>query len=92
MDEERNFLSVTIPAHPHFTETETKSSKEREYENGIIEFLSKDAMSKNQLAKQMGYKGITSKLSKTVDKMLVENKLEQVVIGSQVKFRVNDNA
>ena len=90
MDEERNFLSVTIPTHPHFTETETKSSKEREYENGIIEFLSKDAMSKNQLAKQMGYKGITSKLSKTVDKMLVENKLEQVMIGSQVKFRVND--
>ncbi len=88
MDEERNFLSVTIPVHPFFAETKNKKEKDEEYEGRIVDALGQDAMSKNQLARAMSYKGITSKLSKTVDKMIVENILEQVAVGSQVKFRV----
>ncbi len=88
MDEGRNFLSVTIPVHPYFAEPKTKNTKEHEYEIKIIDALGQDAMSKNQLSKAMGYKGITPKLSKTVDKMQAKNVLERVADGSQVKFRV----
>ena len=88
MDDERNFLSVTIPVHPYFLDDKTAPLKELEYEARVIDALGDEAMSKNQLSKKMGYKGITSKLSKTVDKLLANTTLEQVTIGSQVKFRV----
>lgn len=89
MDNERNFLSVTIPVHPYFAQNESKDTKENEYKKRIIEALGNDVMSKNHLSKVMGYKGITSKLSKTVDKMIDEKVLEQIAIGSQVKLRVS---
>lgn len=89
MDGERNFLSVTIPTHPYFANEGGSDTKDDAYTARILNALGSDALSKNQLAKKMGYKGITSKLSKTVDKMLADRILEQVAIGSQVKFRVD---
>ncbi len=91
MDKDRNFISVTIPVHPHFGGTSIKNSKELEYESRIIDALGNSTMSKNQLANAMGYKGITAKLSKTVDKLLAEKKLETLTVGSQVKLRVHKN-
>ncbi len=87
MDGARNFLSVTIPVHPHFLDEGAGNAKTEKYEKRVLEALGCAAMSKNQLASAMGYKGITSKLAKTVDKLVAENALEKVPSGSQVKFR-----
>ncbi len=87
MDGARNFLSVTIPVHPHFLDEGAGNAKTEKYERRVLEALGCAAMSKNQLASAMGYKGITSKLAKTVDKLVAENALEKVPSGSQVKFR-----
>ena len=88
MDASRNFLSVTIPVHPHFNKTSVKDKKSSNYEAKIIQALGSSAMSKNQLAGAMGYKGITAKLSRAVDKLLVENVLMQVVSDGQIKLQV----
>ena len=45
-------------------------------------------MSLNELAKAMGYKGITAKLSSAVEKMLDVGDLEKVMVGSYVKLHI----
>ena len=42
----------------------------------------------NELAKAMGYKGISAKLSSTIEKMLEIGALEKVVVGSYVKLHI----
>ncbi len=42
----------------------------------------------HELAKAMGYKGITVKMTKTVDEMLAEGVLEKVMVGTHVKYSV----
>ena len=59
MDDERSFLSVTIPIHPHFQQDE-------------------DVLSLTALAHAMGYKGISKKLSSTVERLLEQGRLERI--------------
>lgn len=42
----------------------------------------------NELAKAMGYKGISAKLSAAIEKMLEIGALERVVVGSYVKLHI----
>ena len=42
----------------------------------------------NELAKAMGYKGISAKLSSTIEKMLEIGALEKVVVGAYVKLHI----
>jgi len=42
----------------------------------------------HELAKAMGYKGITVKMTKTVDEMMAEGVLEKVMVGTHVKYSV----
>lgn len=88
MDEARNFLSVKIPVHPYFLDNDDTNKRDAAYERRIVEALGSNTMSKNQLARAMGYKGITVKLAKTVNNLLAEKLIEQVAVGSHVKFRV----
>ena len=44
--------------------------------------------SMNELAKAMGYKGISAKLSSTIEKMLEIGALEKVVVGAYVKLHI----
>ena len=39
----------------------------------------------------MGYKGISKKLSKTIETMTKIGKINKIVVGSYVKFQVNHN-
>ena len=45
-------------------------------------------LSLNELAKAMGYKGITAKLSATVEKMMEAGALEKVMVGTYVKLHI----
>ena len=89
MDTNRNYLSVTIPIHPYFIKKPEKSAKEFQYREKIISALKEKPLSKNELAKAMGYKSISAKLSAAVDEMLAEQILVRVIVGNSVKIGVS---
>lgn len=64
MDNERSFLSVTIPIHPYFLKA--SSDKDTEYREKILEQLRTSPMNRTELAKALGMKGISRKLSAAV--------------------------
>ncbi len=86
MDEERTYLSVTIPVHSYFFPK--VNEKKQAYQERILMALGKNAMSLNELSKAMGYKGITKKLSEAVEEMLKDGILKNIVVGTVVKIRV----
>lgn len=88
MDENRTYLTVTLPIHPYFTPTREISSKDAEYRERIISTLSGKKLSLNELAKAMGYKSITAKLSTTVEKLIDIGTLEKVPSGNYVKLHI----
>ena len=70
MDANRNYLSVTIPIHPYVVRKREKSAKEIQYRGKIISALKEKPLSKNELAKAIGYKSISAKLSSAVEEMI----------------------
>lgn len=84
MDEIRSYLSVTIPIHPYFLAKE--DDKDIEYRNKIKEALGDNSYSRNELAAKMGYKGITAKLSKTIDKMIKIGEIENILVEGRAKL------
>lgn len=87
MDDQRGYLSVTIPVHSYFIATDKKSDKKRAYEEKILAALKEKPLLLTELAAAMGYKGITKKLSQTVDEMIVAGKVRKVVDkGNAVKI------
>ncbi len=90
MDENRNYLSVTIPVHPYFAEEKHISEKTEAYRSRIIEALKEKPLSKNELAKTLGYKGISAKLTAEVDRMLAEKLIVKVMEGNRVKLGIEN--
>ena len=88
MDENRTYLTVTLPIHSYFLPNSKSSPKEIKYRERILAALTGRKMSLNELAKAMGYKGITAKLSSAVEKMLDVGDLEKVMVGSYVKLHI----
>lgn len=86
MDSGRTYLTVTLPVHPYFLPKVADNDKNALYQTKILEALGDKAMSKNELAQAMGYKGISAKLSQAVETMLANGTLKQVPIGSTVKI------
>ena len=76
MDDERSFLAVTIPVHPHFLPG--NDARTQAYEERILQALSDEPLSLTMLAHAMGYKGISKKLSTTVERLLAQRRLERV--------------
>ncbi|WP_165173061.1 RNA-binding domain-containing protein [Adlercreutzia sp. ZJ242] len=77
-DEQRGFLSVVIPAHPAFAPGQKAGcEKVRLYEQRILDALEKEDMTLTDLARAMGYKGISKKLSKTVEALEIRGVLER---------------
>lgn len=72
MNPERDYLSVTIPLHPYFV---ASSQKDEDYGRRILDALETGPKTLTELAKAMGYKGITAKLKKTTETMLRERQL-----------------
>ena len=64
MDEQRNYLSVTIPIHRRFLNI--RNLKELDYERKTLSALEEKPLTLTELSKKLGYKSIPAKLSKTV--------------------------
>ena len=79
MDEQRQYLSVTLKVHPYFSTKTKADSKAEEYEKKLAACLKQKSMSLSELATAMGYKGITKKMRETVDKLLTSGDLEWIV-------------
>lgn len=88
MDEERSFLSVTIPIHPYFLKA--SSDKDTEYREMILEQLRIAPMNRTELAKALGMKGISRKLSAAVEQLIAEGKVVQIVVGGGVKLAAGE--
>ncbi len=61
MDTGRTYLTVTLPVHLYFLPKVADNDKNALYQTKILEALGDKAMSKNELAQAMGYKGISAK-------------------------------
>ncbi len=90
MDENRSYLSITIPIHPYFVSKPQRSEKELQYRERIVAALKEKPLSKNELAKSLGYKSISAKLSAAVDELLEERVLVRVIVGNFAKIGVSD--
>lgn len=88
MDEERSFLSVTIPIHPYFLKA--SSDKDTEYREKILVQLRTSPMNRTELAKALGMKGISRKLSAAVEQLIAEGKVVQIVVGGGVKLAAGE--
>lgn len=86
MDENRGYLSVTIPVHPAFAPK--KTSRVEDYERRIIGALGDRELSLTELAEAMGYRGITKRLSETVARLAGEGRIQRVPKGTRSKYRV----
>ena len=71
-------ISVVLSIHSYFLPKEEKS-KAVVYREKIINALRVKSMSLNELAKALGYKSISKKLSDTVNAMLQEGVLARVI-------------
>lgn len=78
MDDNRTYLSVTIPVHSYFVEKNEKADKKAAYEKKIIEALKNKPLTLTELSLALGYKGITSKLTKTVNDMIAGSIIEKI--------------
>lgn len=77
MDAERQYLSVTIPINKHFINN--KQSKDIDYESKIIGLLKKQPLSLTELAKALGYKGISQRLRNSIDNLISKNIIIKVL-------------
>ena len=87
MDDRRGYLSVTIPVHSYFINSDKKSDKKRAYEEKILTALKDKPLLLTELATAMGYKSITRKLTAAVDEMLTARKLKRVA-GDDSSVRI----
>lgn len=74
---ERDYLSVLIPVHPYFCTQTPKQQKSEAYENQICGILKASPLTLTELAYALGYKGISKKLSQTVQQMIISGKLKK---------------
>ena len=84
MDANRGYLSVALPVHPAFLPDGRAEKLKQELEGDIL------AVSLTELARALGYKGISKRLSTTVDGMVASGKLERIVApgGSRTKLKI----
>lgn len=87
MDEARSYLAVTIPIHSYFLPAGADGrDKEQEYRDRIITALAGQALSRNELAKSMGYKSISAKLSQSITNMLARGEIKEIIVKGRVKL------
>lgn len=86
MDENRSYLSVTIPVHERFLPADSATVKEQQYQTRILAALGDASLSRIELARRLGYRGITAKLTQSLDNMLDCGVLQSEVVGKQVKL------
>ncbi|EHF02116.1 RNA-binding domain-containing protein [uncultured Olsenella sp.] len=86
MDENRGYLSVTIPVHPDFLPGERLRDKTEQLARQILEVLPDKPVLLSELARLLGYKSVSRRLRVTVNAMADEGKLKRVQDGARVRF------
>ena len=76
MDAERGYLTVIIPVHPFFLRNADEDDSN--YNARILSILGEHELNLTDLAKEMGYKGITKKLKKAVTGLCITGAIEKV--------------
>lgn len=89
-DENRGYLSVTIPIHETFLLDKKGDQKREDYINRVKEALEEKPLSLTELAHAMGYRSITKKLSVTVEQLEKCGELERIPAaqGSRVLLKL----
>ena len=85
MNPERDYVSVTIPVHEYFLKS--KKNKKEQYAERVIEHLREEPISITDLARSMGYKGITKKLKDTIEILCDTERIVRVTLGREVKYK-----
>lgn len=91
MDTERNYLSVIIPVHSYFSNSNKTDEKQTEYEMKIANILMQQSMTLTELSKSLGYKSISKKLRTTVTNMIDEGVILQKIENFHVRLYVRNN-
>ena len=87
MDENRTYLSVTIPVNERFLPGGRGAAREGAYQERILSALGEQAMSRNELARELGYKGVSARLTRAVEDMLARGALQNEIVDGRVKLR-----
>lgn len=88
MNPARDYVSVTIPVHSYFLPGKSaKSRKQEDYYERVLEQLGDAPLSLTELARAMGYKGITKKLKTAVDQLCRLKRLEVITVDREVRYR-----
>ncbi|WP_289114166.1 hypothetical protein [uncultured Dubosiella sp.] len=69
-----------------------KIEKEQAYIEQILSLVQKDPLTLTELAKSMGYKGISAKLRKTVQQLIAQGRLAYVVQGKNIKLTMKNDS
>lgn len=85
MNEERDYLSVIIPVHPYFESSMNKEKDEVYYEK-IVSTLER-AMTLTQLARTMGYKGISRKLKKALEYLTRKGRVVSFIEEGEIRYK-----
>ena len=90
MNADRDYLSVVIPVHPYFAPKDETTPKQLAYQAEIRAALAKAPLTLTELARALGYKGISKRLSDTVKAMERAGKITAVADEAthSVKYRV----
>ena len=88
MNPERDYLSVIIPAHEYFIKE--SNSKQEDYLQRLFAKLGQEEMNLTNLAKAMGYKGITKKMREAIDYLVAQHRLEKLTVGHEIRYKVKD--
>ena len=93
MDENRGYLSVTLPVHPAFKEKDAAEARAKrraeEYEARVLDTLNAadGPLSLTELARALGYKGITRRLSGAVEALVASGTVEAIPDPSPARPR-----
>lgn len=89
MDENRGYLSVSLPVHPLFATGSKKVAEMTAYVDAVLQALEPNPLTLTELAHALGYKGISQKLRETVTALLESGRIERVVgEGRSTKLHV----
>lgn len=85
MNSDRDYLSVTIPVHDYFISG--KKAVSSVYAEKILDILKDNPLTLTELSKAMGYKGITRKLRKAVDELIITKEITRIIgDDNSIKF------
>ncbi|WP_165247254.1 AlbA family DNA-binding domain-containing protein [Adlercreutzia sp. ZJ141] len=85
MDEARGYISVSIPVHPAFAVGSggRAAEKAQKYEAAILAALETGDMNLTELARSLGYKGISRRLKTSVETLVARGELEKVTVSGR---------